>query len=445
MVTLSATALGTYLLVVWDDARTREDWVRAVEAPPAAPATQLADMQPEPGEVATPAPDPSSAAVPDLQPPPAPVAALPPADDAETGVGTAPLPEVAEAEPVPPPIEPALTAPPPEQAPAEPVLADPDMVAELPDEPDQPPASPPEPARLVEEPAPETLADLPYEEPGVAPVAPLVAPEPLPPVAAPGVRPRLMPERLAGPTVAIVIDDMGFSEHAVRRLIEARRPLNLAFLPYAENSRAAARIAAAAGLEVMVHLPMEPVGRENPGPGAIRVGMSGDAIKAGVTAAIGDVPGAMGLNNHMGSKATADTATARSVMAAMAGRGMFFLDSRTTGRSQAQAAALAAGVPAIGRDVFLDNDPSTAAVTAQLHVLERLARSRGYAVAIGHPHRTTIDALMDWIPKAEARGIRLTTVSHLVPIDTCRHRRPDSPFICIEPPGEDTLARAVSN
>jgi polysaccharide deacetylase 2 family uncharacterized protein YibQ len=411
VVTLGGTCLVAYLLVAWDDARTRTEWKRSVaqeQAKVQASAPQHAAATPTPPAWTEAAPPVAQAPAARPLAPAAPGPAAPAPADAPPAPAANPVPDP------PPPLDPTPPAPP-----AKPPLA---LAA---------PAEPP-PA-------------LPYEEPGVAPVAPPVEQVPLEPVTPPAVRRHLAPERLEGPTVAIVIDDMGYSDQAVRRLIAAQRPLTLAFLPFSDNVQGPAQAAAAAGLEVIVHLPMEPVGHENPGPDAIRVGMSAATIQERVAAALAAVPGAVGVNNHMGSKATADPATIRPVMAELARSGLFFLDSRTTGRSHAQAAALAAGVPAIGRDVFLDNDPGVAAVTRQLQVLERRARSHGYAVAIGHPHAGTIQALLQWFPQAEARGIRLTTLSHLVALDTCRQRDAQPAFDCTSPDREATMARALGD
>jgi polysaccharide deacetylase 2 family uncharacterized protein YibQ len=424
VVTLGGTGLVAYLLVAWDDARTREEWKRSVALEQAK--VQAAAQQPA---TATPPATPSVAYV---LPPLAPVTeAAPPAVQAPAGLPQAP------------PVPGAVAAAPPPAVAAPPAAPDPvaNPPAPLDPSPPAPPAKPPLALALPTEPPPA----LPYEEPDVAPVAPRMEQVPLEPVAPPAIRRPLAPERLEGPTVAIVIDDMGYSDQAVRRLIAAQKPLTLAFLPFSASVQGPARSAVAAGLEVIVHLPMEPVGHENPGPDAIRVGMSGAAIRERVDAALAAVPGAVGLNNHMGSKATADPATIRPVMAELASRGLYFLDSRTTGRSHAQAAALVAGVPAIGRDVFLDNDPSPAAVTRQLQVLERRARSHGYAVAIGHPHAGTLQALLQWLPQAEARGIRLTTLSHLVALDTCRQRDAELAFDCAGQANEATMARALGN
>jgi hypothetical protein len=284
-------------------------------------------------------------------------------------------------------------------------------------------------------PAPaEVATDLPlsFEEkdlPSLAP-APAIDPVDIVPAAMPSVRPRLLQAPPVAPSVAIVIDDLGYNERAAHRLIAAGRPLTLAFLPISPNVAGQARSAAAAGMDVIVHMPMEPLGRENPGRGAIRVGMPAESIEALVEAGLAAVPGAIGLNNHMGSKVTSDLASMRPVMATLARRGLFFLDSRTSGSSKAHAAALASGVPAIGRDVFLDNEVSFGAVMRQLQATERRARTRGYAVAIGHPHNTTIDALLAWMPEAEARGISLTTLKTLVPLDTCRQPIAQARFDC---------------
>ena len=276
------------------------------------------------------------------------------------------------------------------------------------------------------------------EELSAAAVVPDLLPSLPPQSAMPGQATHLSPEQLPEPSIAIVIDDLGYDDQAVARLIALGLPMTLSFLPFG-TSLNPARTAAADGLQIIVHMPMEPIGNENPGPGAIMVGMPADAIKELVSRALARVPQAAGMNNHMGSKATADAKTIAPVMARLAGKGLFFLDSRTSGKSQARAQALLSGVPAIGRDIFLDNDPSVAAVTAQLQAAEQLARRRGYAVAIGHPHAGTMLALQRWLPAAVERGVRFTTLSRLAAIDTCRH--PTPLIVCTFPPDEGRLAR----
>ncbi|WP_159715861.1 divergent polysaccharide deacetylase family protein [Geminicoccus flavidas] len=384
---------------------------RAVATAPAdLPAEVAAEAAPVEAVPAETAPT-EAAALEVVRPRPAPADAAP----AQAGPLLAALAPAAGPEPV-------IPAPP-----------DPSPLVREPVEPEVPPAAVLEPSA---QPAPA------FEEPGVQPVAPVVDPEPMP-QAGPNRR-HLMPERLRGPTIAIVIDDLGYSRKVVRRLIESGQALTLSFLPSGPEVVPSVRDAAHAGLDVLLHMPMEATGSANPGPGAIRVSMSDAEVRAAVDKAVAAVPGAVGMNNHMGSRATAAPKTMQAVMAALADHDMFFLDSRTVGRSKAQAVALGTGVPAIGRDVFLDNEPTVAAVTRQLQLLERRARAHGYAVAIGHPHRETVDALMTWLPEAEARGVRLVPLSKLVTVDTCRNEAATA-FDCAAPGSDERVAKALAD
>lgn len=454
---LGVTLLGFLQLVAWDEARTRSDLRvadsgrEAVSTPPPEPVRAAPDPAPEslPAETAAKA---LPAEVREAE-----ARAAEATEAAVAALDAVPAESSTDMAPLGPEPQPGDLAPPGEEGPAlaglpaaEPSLADPAPLAKPgdpafaqgPGESDPPgPIVSPSLAALPIEPPPL----LPFEEAVVPSVTPSVPPPPLEPTVPPGQRRRLDPQPLTAPSIAIVIDDMGYNAGVIPRLVSAGQPMTMAFLPLGQQIDSQARAAAAAGLEVLLHMPMEPVGRENPGPNAIRVGMSPAEIQTLMGAALATVTGAVGMNNHMGSKATADLASMQAVMSRLAAQNLFFLDSRTTGRSQALAAALAEGVPSIGRDVFLDNDPSIAAVTRQLDALERLARARGYAVAIGHPHASTIEALQRWIPQALARGIQFTTLSRLVPIDTCRQPEAARTFLCADAPAGDTVAEVLGN
>ena len=160
-------------------------------------------------------------------------------------------------------------------------------------------------------------------------------------------------------------------------------------------------------------MPMEPVGLADPGPNALRVGMSDSDLQARVRWAMSRVPEAVGLNNHMGSRFTADPRAMRVALSAVADRQPLFLDSLTTGESRGQAVAAGLGLNALQRDIFLDHVQTPAEVTARLDEAEALARSRGWAIAIGHPHDTTLDVLEAWIAGARERGVEFVTVTTL--------------------------------
>ena len=136
--------------------------------------------------------------------------------------------------------------------------------------------------------------------------------------------------------------------------------------------------------------------------------MAPDEIARRLAWSLERVPGAVGVNNHEGSRFTSDQAALAPVMAILKARGLFFFDSRTSGGSKGEAAAKAAGVDSIGRDIFLDDDQSEGAVTAQLNALAATAKRQGIAVAIGHPHAATLRLLKAWL--AEDHGVKLVTL-----------------------------------
>jgi hypothetical protein len=265
------------------------------------------------------------------------------------------------------------------------------------------------------------LAPLPAP-PAVARPATRTAPAPLElvrpvPIAFPGPVARRPAETL--PAVAVILDDLGLSGPATRRAIRLPAPLTLAFLPYGELVADLAREARAAGHEVFLHLAMEPVGQEDPGPMALLSALGADELRRRLHWALGRVPGAVGVNNHMGSRLTADPRAMAVVMGELAQLGLPFVDSMTTGASIAGRVALEGGVPATARDVFLDNEPTASAILAQLERAERLARRSGSAVAIGHPYPATLQVLAEWLPRAAERGLRLVPATATIQLRGC--------------------------
>ncbi|MCS6878661.1 MAG: divergent polysaccharide deacetylase family protein [Geminicoccaceae bacterium] len=218
----------------------------------------------------------------------------------------------------------------------------------------------------------------------------------------------------------MILDDLGLDTEATRRAIRLPAPLTLSFLPYGRDTPALAREARAAGHEVFVHLPMEPRGGEDPGPMALLFGLPREELRRRLLWAIGRVPGAVGANNHMGSRLTADARAMAEVMSELARLSLTFVDSMTTPASLAGAIARANGVPAIARDLFLDHDPAPASIRARLAEAERIARTFGTAVAIGHPRATTLAALAEWLPSLAARGVGIAPATTVVELRGCR-------------------------
>lgn len=215
---------------------------------------------------------------------------------------------------------------------------------------------------------------------------------------------------------AIIIDDLGQDLAAARKLLDLPYPLTFSVLPHLVHSARTAEEAHTRGREVMLHLPMEPEpgAPAGPGPGEIKVGMSGGEVERIVAGDLGTVPYARGVNNHMGSRATADAALMAEVMGSLAGRRLFFVDSRTTKETVALGAARRAGVPAFYRSVFLDDTETVPYSLGQLRQFRRVIEEKGAAIAIGHPYHSTIEALREFLPELEADDIQLVPASELV-------------------------------
>ena len=256
---------------------------------------------------------------------------------------------------------------------------------------------------------------VPHVEEPQPPAAPPHA-EALPPAEKPAwQRYAALPEaRPREPMVAIVLDDMGPNRKGTERALALPAAITFSFLPYAPHVADLVRTARSQGHEILVHVPMEPMGAANPGPHALGTNETPDDIRTILEWNLSQFDGYVGINNHMGSRFTADAGDMALVMKVLKARGLMFLDSRTTAETEGAHAAEAAGVPSLSRNVFLDHDEEGAEVTAELGKLEKLAREHGYAVAIGHPHAETLDILEKWIPEAKARGISIVPLTAIL-------------------------------
>ena len=206
------------------------------------------------------------------------------------------------------------------------------------------------------------------------------------------------------PMIAIVIDDMAHSQK--RFLIANQLPaaISFALLPYVDNVPEMAKAARAAGRELLVHLPMEPFGPiADPGPGALKVGDSIADWESRLQQNLGVFDGYIGINNHMGSRATADPEMMKWLMTALKKRGLSFLDSKTSAKSVAEKAARGAGVPTAGRHVFLDPDGSGDVAAQQFSTALRLAKRNGVAILICHPYPKTLTFLASRISEDDPR------------------------------------------
>jgi len=215
---------------------------------------------------------------------------------------------------------------------------------------------------------------------------------------------------------AIVIDDLGGDLGAAQRLLNLPYGLTFSVLPYLAHSGEVAEEAHRDGREVMLHLPMEaePGSVLALGKGAIRIGMPAHEVADAVAGDLASVPYVRGANNHMGSRATTDPRLMTEVMRVLAKRGLYFIDSRTTADTVAYDEARREGVPTFFRSVFLDDKMDAAYTLQQLEAFRRIVRKHGAALAIGHPHPTTIEALAKFLPELEQDDVELVPPSELV-------------------------------
>jgi hypothetical protein len=271
-----------------------------------------------------------------------------------------------------------------------------------------PPPGPDERPTAAAAPAPPSAAEATparaREQVAAAPVAVIVRPP---------------PPRAAPPRLAVMVDDLGLDPAAARRAIDLPPGVTLDFLPYGRGLDGLVAAAVARGHDVFLHLPLEPVGDADPGPNALLTGLAPAEVARRLAWAFGRLPGAVGVNNHMGSRGTADPGLMLAVLAEVARRGLVFVDSRTTPLSVAPGIAGRLGLPFATRDVSLDNEPTADAVQARLAETERVARRHGGAIAIGHPYPATLAVLAGWLPDAERRGVRLVTARSLARVGGC--------------------------
>jgi uncharacterized protein len=214
---------------------------------------------------------------------------------------------------------------------------------------------------------------------------------------------------------AIIMDDLGQDLSAARRLLQLNYPLTFSVMPNLRYSTEIAEEAHRAGREVMLHLPMQP----EPGspakvsPDELEVGMTSFAVRRTLESDLVSVPYVAGVNNHMGSRATADAKLMAEVVQVLSERHLYFVDSRTTPDTVALEVARRMHLPAFYRSVFLDDTETTTYTLGQLRELRRVVQEQGVAIAIGHPHLTTLSALAQFLPELESDDIQLLPASRI--------------------------------
>lgn len=224
-------------------------------------------------------------------------------------------------------------------------------------------------------------------------------------------------QRPTGPgTLAVVIDDMGKGLPEARALMDIGIPLTFAIIPGLPKVRRVAEEARQRGIEVMVHLPMEPKGypERRLEANGLLLSLGDDEIVGRVNGYLNEIPQAVGANNHMGSEFTENRQKMAVVMGVLKERGLFFVDSKTSPVSVGDAVARKMGVRTAVRNVFLDNIQEPGYIAKQLRQAASIARKRGSAIAICHPHPATIQTLAAELPRLRDEGITFVSVSRLV-------------------------------
>ena len=217
-------------------------------------------------------------------------------------------------------------------------------------------------------------------------------------------------------SIVLIIDDFGYRNDSVSDgFLNLNVPITCAIIPGHSQSRKFAEKASAVGKEVIIHMPMESnINTKGEDEYKIRTGMTSEEIEWRVGEVLKDIPEAVGMNNHQGSRATADGKVMSVVASVLKRNNKYFVDSRTTGTTVAEKIMREIGVPTARRHVFLDNDDSIDKITEQLNELVTLSQTQGVAIAIGHAKSNTLKVLKDAIPQLINDGYEFEFASQVV-------------------------------
>ncbi len=221
--------------------------------------------------------------------------------------------------------------------------------------------------------------------------------------------------RKALPSVALIIDDLGYDKKIAQKFAQLDVTLTFSILPHSPFQKKIARLAQSKGLEIMIHMPMEPVEypQVNPGPGTLLTSMSPDELINQLDQNLNTLPGVKGINNHMGSRLTSESTQMYQIFSILKKRGLFFIDSRTTAESLCEPSARLLQVPFAQRDVFIDHYIKPDFIRNQIKELIRIAKKNGEAIGIMHPHSTTLKVLQEMMPDLKGQ-VRLVPASKVV-------------------------------
>ena len=203
----------------------------------------------------------------------------------------------------------------------------------------------------------------------------------------------------------------------INGFLEIDIPFTATVIPFEDYTEETVDILSKNGVELMVHMPMEPESypRNDPGKHAIYIKLPPDEIKKRIRAAIENIPLAVGMNNHMGSKATAHKRTMEIVAGALVESGLFFVDSRTSLYSCAEQEVAKRGIPTTHQDGNIDVESDTSAIARRFIELALSSRENDNgALIVGHARPNTLIAIKRVLPTLEKWGIEFITVSEMV-------------------------------
>ncbi len=218
------------------------------------------------------------------------------------------------------------------------------------------------------------------------------------------------------PVIAIIIDDIGWRKQDDLRALELPGAVTYSVLPQTSNTAFMSEKAREKGKEIMLHIPME-ANKDNHllGPGALTSDMSKEEFIATLETNFQSVPDAIGINNHMGSLLTNHKLSMHRLMNAMKRPNTpFFVDSKTTGSTLAGDVAEIYGIASTRRDVFLDNEKDEKSIRDQFQKLVKIAKQKGSALAIAHPHKETTEALKTLLTDLKSFGVKLIPMSEFM-------------------------------
>ncbi len=216
------------------------------------------------------------------------------------------------------------------------------------------------------------------------------------------------------PRLCVILDDLGLNELVDFRALGLPHGVTLSILPYGLHARRLADAARAVSHEVFLHMPMQPLGDADPGPGALRLDVSWQENVARLKEALDRIGSVSGVNNHMGSAFSEQEDALCPIMDVLADRDLIFVDSKTSANSRAYHVARACGVRTIENGAFLDNDVDASYLAVQMDLAGRKAVQTGLVVGIAHAHAATIGALPSCLSDLADRGVMLSTIAGVI-------------------------------